>query len=617
MRRVALALPLAAIVCLAPARAEAAKPTVSSKADPSVVAVGDVFEYTMVVAGRDVDLDVQSASPGNIEGFDLLGTSTLPQQQVLMHNGMVEKTITMTVIFRLRAKRLGTFTLGPGKFTLAGHVLPTPTVKVDVVPPSQKPAPKKKPPRPFHDPFDDFFQKPIDPEPEPEHEPIAPADPQARVDEAPAGKDFFVRLVPTDPKPVVGAQTTVKVFVYARRMPNVGIKRPPAMTEFRNVPLGPIDKKWQPITIGTDGWHYAAVEGWAAFPLRVGTLTIGPAMVETSRNDPFGGMVAEHDVESSDITVEAVEPPLEGRPPGYALGDVVSNLELTGDVAPRVVKDGHAVVTLNLRGAGRIDPLRPLLATPQGVTWTATSDDTKSRVENLVVYGARRMIFDARVEKRGDVDLGDVVVHVWDPSKKSYASARARLGRIRVEEPAAAAVEGATLAVLPPPRDTAGAAGEGTSLGDRPVTWGFVLGAPLVVLAAQAANDALRRRRERDASRRKTPANVARDALAEARAAKDDAARIAASARAVDRALEDATGIRARSLTRSELVRALAETELPAELQEDVARTIDALESARFAAGASPSVEAVTVLVERLLAHKVERLLARKAEKGA
>ncbi|MBI2389767.1 MAG: BatD family protein [Deltaproteobacteria bacterium] len=619
MRRALPALLGAAVVALAAVHVQPVQAVpkathtthaVTAKTDASVVQVGDVIRYSLVLHTRGA-LVVDATSPGKLDDFELLGTSSMPGESITIHNGVVEQSNTFTVTYRLRAKKPGKFQLGPGHFVVPGKTLPTPAVKVEVIPAGA--APK------VHDPLADLlrdFDEPMtEPEPKP---PAAPVDPLAQLDSLPTDpseREFFVRVVPDERRPVVGSQVTLKVFVYARRPPEVMLKRPPVATDFRIVSLGAVDKMWHPIDIGGHAWSYAALEAFAAFPLRTGKLPIGPSVVGAGFSDMFGKPV-ERDFDSLSTEVESVEPPVEGRPPGYVLGDVVSNLQLTATVAPRTVDDGHALVTLQVSGAGRVDTLRPALPTPPGVTWTTTNDETHAQYVALAVKGTRKLQIDARFDRPGDVDLGEAVLHVWDPSKKEYATARAALGTVIVrkgaENPSAA---GASSAVpLPAPRGRIGRVGEGRTIADRAWTWGLVAGAPLAVVLAQAGAALLRRRRAKESERAVDPGEQARVALAEARRGADP---IAACVRALDRAVEATTSVRPRGVTRSELAAALSATQLDRALCDDLVRAFEALDGARFAGGAPPSVDAIERLVERVLSSSEGRREPRRREEGA
>jgi len=591
MKRALLA-SIVAIVALAPLRADAAT-SVESAVDRSLIGLGEIVRYSVTIkAASGDDVQVTSVQPGKLDGFDVLGKNSMPTDSMIIVNGKVQQISSFTVTYILRAKKLGVHVLGPGRFVVSGKAMTTPTQKVEVV----ASAPPKKPKDPFHDFFDDFDEPPPPPPPEPKN--VAPTDPLARVEQA-EDPSFFARVVPHRTQAMVGEQVTLKLFVYAREPPKVFVKRPPVLQDFRHVPLGGVDKIWQKLSIGDDLWMYGTLEAFAAFPLKPGKLTIGPAIVEMIRDKAFGKQ-EQFDVETKPLELEVIEPPLEGRPAGYVLGDVVADLEVAADVAPRTVSDGHALITLKMKGAGRLDPLRPHLPTPPNVTWTTTGDETRTRIDALTVYGERKLQIDAKFDRAGDFDLGEAVMHVWDPKKDSYATLRATLGKVHVDKPADTTQLPGTAApaTLPPPRGRTGKSGEGKTIADRPWTWGLVFGAPTAVVLGQAAAAWSRRRRERNRERAVDPGEQARAALAEARSGD----RIGGCIRALDRAVEAATGVRPRGLTKSQLSRALEGTKLEPSLREDVLRAFERLESARFAGGDAPSVDEVGKLVERVLA---------------
>lgn len=566
--------------------------SVRATVDNAYVGVGEILRYSITLRTHGA-LEVDASSPGKIDGFDLVGQSQIPGQSMIMQNGVFEQYNSFTVTYRLRAKKPGKYTLGPGKFVIGGKPMTTNPIAVEVFAGAVA-----------HDPLEDLLNQHFDePPPPPKAEPL---DPLARIDAlptSPSEREFFIRVVPNERRPVLGEQVTLKVFVYARHPPEVMPKRPPVASDFRIVGLGSIDKIWHPITISDQTWSYAALEGHAVFPLRAGKLTVGPTVVSAAFRD-FFGKSGDRDYESPSFEIEAVEPPAEGRPSGYVLGDVVGNLQVKADLTPRKVVDGHALLTLAMTGAGRLDPLRPVLPTPSGLTWTNTGDETHATVAALTVNGARKLQVDARFDRTGDFDLGDAVVHVWDPGKRAYVSVRAALGTVHVERAAEQAKDDPANALppLPPPRGVVGASGEGQTLADRPWTWGVVFGAPLAVVLTQLGVALTVRRKKRAEERADDPEQLARAALADARAGKDV---LANSVRAIDRALEAATNVRARGLTRSELSAALADTSLSSSLRARVVDAFEALENARFAGIEPPPLGELARLVDELLASRV------------
>jgi hypothetical protein len=597
--------PLAAlvVVCasIAPTSAvrAAAKVETAAGVDRPVVGLGETLVYTIAISSTSGSLQVASPMPGKIDGFDLISQRNAP--------GIEGGRATIRIHYTLRAKKLGTFLLGPGRVTTGDGDISTPLAKVQVVaagsaPPPPKPAPKPKNKGFFPGPFDDLFPEDefFKPPPPPPPEPSAPIDPLARVDTlptAPSERHTFVRLAVDDMHPVVGAPIVAKLFVYSQMgAPGVEVRKVPTVPDFRIAQLNTKGEKWKPMTIEGQAWNHGLASAWTLYPLRPGKLEIKNVEAVTTIEDPFSGRVVQEEVHAAEpVVVEAVEPPLEGRPPGYVLGDVASGLTLNANVSPRTVKDGHAVVEISMKGIGRVDPLRPILATPAGVTWTSTDDSVRTVLHELTIEGQRRLTFDARFDRTGDVDLGDVVVNVWDPSKKAYVSARAKLGHVQVDKAADKDDKtGQDLPQLPPAREAIGSIGSGSALVDSTVTWAIVAGAPILVVAAQLLGAASRKRKSEREGREASPAAQARAAIAAARSGDDVLGNLT---RALDRAVEASCGVRPRGLTRSELSRALGDHAK----KERILRAFGELESARFAGGSAPSIDEVARLVEELL----------------
>jgi len=581
----------------------APKTTGEAGVDRKIVGVGDIFLYSISVTTDDDAVSAAAPSPGNTDGFDVLGSGTSSGQTAVRRGGVIEQRTTITITYKMRAKKIGTYSLGPGQIKLNGAPVSTPKVSIEVVAAGTAPAPKKvNPSRPFDDlDFDD------EPEPPPAPKEIPASDPMAAVESVPTDKNdrhLFARIAVDDANPVVGAQVTAKLFVYRRR-PAAILASTPGFPDFHLVELPQSEETWHPLTIGGELWEYGRVKAFALFPLRSGALTIPSAQVESKELLQIGvmsGLSVIH--RSPTVTVTAREPPLDSRPAGYTVGDVASSLEAVADVNPKVVTDGHAVFTLRLRGLGRIEKLHPVLPTIDGAKLTPTGDDSRTTYDGTKVRGVRKVFYDVALERLGDVDLGDAFVHVWDPAKASYVTLKASLGSVRVEALPPKSASSANELQLPPPRKDEGPNGEGSSIADRVFTWGIVGGAPLAVLALQGGLSLARRAKRKSEEERETPASNAKRALADARSCEkkgDDKGACTALMRAIDRALEAASGVRSRGVTRGELGRALDATSLPRNLAQAAMDALHELESARFAEGERPSVEEVRTLVDRLL----------------
>ncbi|MBK7402979.1 MAG: BatD family protein [Myxococcales bacterium] len=586
----------ALVVLVAAQRSVEAAPSagVEAKVDRAIVGVGDVVTYTLVVKVPKQATSYEHA-PGKLPGFDLVSVSTSPGSAIFRVNGVVQYQTTITVNYKLRAKTVGKHELGPGKLTIDEVAHPMPKVGIEVVPAGKAPPPPKK----AKDPFDDFFFKMGDDEdefaPPPPKDDVP--DPLARVDELPAGavpEPMFVRVAVDDLHPVIGQAVTAKLFVYSRLGARFLPSKPLTFPDFANVRLRVADDKWRPITIGGQSFQWKLWEASAIFPLRTGKLEIPAAEVEGTRIDTFtmGGPVL---LKSKAFTIEAAEPKLEGRPVGYVLGDVAADLELQADVQPRDVKDGHALVELKLRGMGRIERLTVTPPTVPGVTWTSTTDTSKTTVDATTVRGGRRLLYDARFDQPGDVDLGAVRVPVWDPLRKGYVVAQAQLGKVHVTTAAPApSASTSTEWILPAPREELGRTPSAPRLADRAWPWIVAGGAPLSVLALSSLLRASRTASARRQVARDKPGNKAREALAKLGDGVDDAAR------ALDLALETRLGRPSRGLTQKELRKALVEAGESEHVAEIVALH-EAIATARFAKETAPSKAKVRAVAGGLL----------------
>lgn len=567
--------------------------TTEAKVDRGIVGVGELLTYSLTVRLPTTAATYEHA-PGKLAGVELVSVTALPHQSFVPVNGVAKIQTTITIQYRLRAKTLGKHELGPGKLTVDGKPYPMAKVGLEVVPAGKAPpAPKK--PGDFVDDF--YFKLKVDEDDEPPPPPPKDDVPDAlaRVDGEGPFDPMFARLAVDDLRPVVGQGVTAKLFVYTQRQGRFLQTKGYSAPDFAKIPLRFPDDKWRTITLGGRLFQWKLYETAMIFPLRTGKVTVGGGDIEAQVLDAFtvGGPTV---LASKPLTLEVVEPPLAGRPTGYVLGDVVSDLELVSDVQPREVKDGHALIELKLRGLGRLERIRVEPYAQASVTWTSTSDASKTVSDAFAVRGGRRVVFDARFDKTGEFDLGVVRVPVWDPGRKGYHVAQTTLGRVNVvaAAPSASASAVGSTWVLPAPRDDLGRTPSSPRLGDRAWPWLVSLGAPLLVLGLSASLRAGREAHERRRRKLALPHARARAALDALGDGVDDAAR------ALELALEARLGRSPRGMTRRELHAALVDVGDETHAGE-VTRLHEAIATARFAKAPPPAKAEIRAVAEGLL----------------
>lgn len=573
--------------------------------DRAVVGVGQTVNYTVKLSTTVSGLRASVAAAGKTPGFvvtggPFTGISTVSTQRGF---GPTTEITELTTTYELRARDLGEHVLGPGQMRIGTVTYDAPTVKITVVVPS-KVVPAPMPPlglrgRPT------IPSLPDDEPPEPPlPERFEPADPAAKLDAPPTDPQeriAFARLVASPAPAVVGQTVVVKAIVYRRLRVGFAAGQAASFPDFAMVPLPDDQQELRPITIGTETWEYAVAMRHAAFPLKAGRLSI------TGFELGMQGHPAGLDrVVAPPLVLEVTEPPTEGRPSEYRVGDVASSLGVQSEVAPRITPDGHAVVTLRLAGIGRLDHLEPLMPSGGGVTFTKTSEETKTETRGAQVIGRRTVVYDAAASRVGAIELGVARVIVWDPATSRYATATSALGSLTARAavaPTAPSANAEPRLELPPPRSDPGERGEGATIADRAWTWLFVAGAPLLVLSAQGAARAARSMRRRVVAHREDPTTRAKQALREARALEakgDEKGAAGAAVRAIELVVEAATdgAVRVRGMTGAELRTRLPEQGFEAALAERIASTLNALDTARFAGGPGPRVSEVAALVD-------------------
>lgn len=438
-----------------------------------------------------------------------------------------------------------------------------------------------------------------------------PTEPQAEEDDTKSPPELalptapdpiaFVRAIVDKQNAVVGEQVTLSFYMYVRadvygRGTQVAAWHEAPLADFVRVPLLKNPGTEQPVRTTAGGHRYIAklFDRVAIFPVKTGDLHTGSLRITFS-----GARLGRHgDRETADQVIRVTEPPRNGRPPGYALGDV-GQMTLAATVQPRRIDQGGAVsVTLRIAGTGNL-PQSLRLPERTGIEWLDPEKKDAIEPQNGVVGGSRTFGYVVRVGESGTVDLGEVTLPYWDPGAKAYQVARATLGTIEVtptsplangpdagaptpfQEPKADPFVG-----LPPARTTLSAytAAPARRL-DGSALWLLVAAPPLLVGVFSAGSNAMRRARTRRAAAADSPAALAAKALRDASAAEasGDAKAIAAALdRAVHLAVEAACGLKSRGVLLADLPSEMAQRSLPRELGDAAAAILSDCETIRF-----------------------------------
>lgn len=611
-----LAVLVGLLAAMAP-RTSAAAPRVTLKGDSAAVEVGEVLTVTMSALsdGNEELTDPTLLAP---TGFSLRGPSVASQSSVTIINGRLAVQKGFSASWVLTASKPGTFSIGPGGLRIGSARTKVDSITVTVHPAGTLSHLKKRPGRLF-DPFGGLFPGgPATADEEPVAPPVgadpSPTDSKLGLD-APLAPQAFLRAIVDKTEAMVGEQVTLSIYLYSlpRFFQVIDPHEATAQDFFQRV-ISTTEQEQRLLSIGGQSWRAQLVRRVALFPLRAGDLSTG-VMAVTLTGSGFrgggvrGGMVRE----SKPIVIHVTEPPADGRPTGYVVGDVGS-WSLSASVEPtRVPVGGSVAVTVLLKGTGN-PPGGVRLPEKKGVSWLEPEVRESVDTDRTKVSATKTLTYVVGVQIPGKIDLGEIQLPYWDPEKGAYRTARATLPTVE-----ATGVLTPTAGPSATPTGSAAAdpfgrvAGPRTSLGawkpsSRPLTdlpgfWALLLGAPLLVVLGQGAARGVRRARAAYLDGRETAASRVVGALAEAEvavAAGDRKRAAGAVERAVTAAVAQATGKNIRGLLREDVAKELVEKGLTPDLGEAVASLLARCDAWRFDPGAadeaSPVDEARTLL---------------------
>jgi hypothetical protein len=594
------------------ARAQS-KPQLQAHADVDTVSVGDVVHLEL--NAQSGDAMPSDPEPGATPGFTVGRPASSPSQTQMFINGTRIARYGLVVDWPLRAERVGVFSIGPPSVVVGGARYAARSVSVRVVPAGQAPPRPSQPPatqpsQPFgFTPFDAWrglfpgFPGIDQGSERPDAVPAVTPDPKLALD-APRGPYYFLHATAEPMRAVIGQQVTFTVYEYldVSAPGNIEVDgtdvHDPSAADFVKHPLLRDDQETLLAgyaSVGGHVWKVTVVRRWALFPLHEGDLAIGPMSITLLR--PRGASPPKRATEA--LTVHVTEPPAVGRPPGYALGDV-GRFALSAQVTPRELEQGAAVgVHVELSGTGNIPAM---LAPParEGVEWLAPEIHEQVGAVGRDAFGGHRNFdYVVRVQRAGNVDLGEIRLPFWDPEQRKYDTARAVLGAVSVKPSAAAAAaasaaaEHELLGGLPPPRDKLEPTPAAHAhVDDSPLFWWFGVGSwPAVLGIAVAGRAAGRRVYGALTARRGSPHTELKERVHSANMAhrgKDARAADAATARALEAAAVAHAGISVRgAVGDDDVIARLEHAGVARDTASRVAELLRECETARFAPDAA------------------------------
>jgi len=595
---------LAVLAATPVARALEVKTAVSSQR----VGVNEPFIVQLVVMSDGQNgnaiADVRLPLP---PGMTAGPPSRSPQSQVSIINGQMSQRVGVTLTWTVTPSKVGSFKVGPPSATFAGERAQGNPIPVEVVAGATGGGQQRQrrgfDPFSFFDPFGNGspfppgFKSPFDDDPTEQQQPEEPSYPEElRVDKAPDQVAFLRATIAPNPV-VVGQQVTLRVFAYGGRGQfSAESPNEPSHADFLTFDSGPDQVKAYLVPVSGIRFIAAKLRELPMFPLRAGTLRAGNMkMGFAGRGYPAAATGGALMRESNWVSLVVTEPPLDGRPSGYKIGDV-GEYHIEATVEPRQVFAGDSIsVVAKLSGVGNV-PFKLQTPESRGVEWLEPALTEKMEAPGGIVQGSRTFSYVVRMTEPGKIDLGEVSLPYYDPKRHAYAVARAKLGEIEVKaNPNAvkAKVEpkpNDRLAGVLQARDTLGSMPSAQKpLSDRPGFWAALLLAPFGVVFAGGALSVASRARAKLRERGESLGAQLEAALREARelSARDTPGSVAAVERALFLAIELRLNLKARAILKSELRSALVERGLPSARADALVQLLEDCDTLRFVGAGS------------------------------
>jgi BatD DUF11 like domain len=611
---------LLAMPVLAWSQPASADPAVQLNASANAVELGDSIQVQLSASGSDeAPSNPRLASPA---GFVVVGPNVGTSQQISITGNGIVRSVGLNATWRVSATKLGEFTIGPATVTVDGQQWRSGTVSVRVVEKGSLPRrARRRGMSPFDDDFfkgfglpggslfDDLTQPAAPPEPEaipPELQIATAPDPNA-----------FLRATITPAHAVVGQQVTFRVYAYgALGRFNENNPHEARRPDFFSVSL--LDPNQPPglYRVNIDGRLFVAakIRDMALFPLKSGALDIGPMSIAfygsryVTNRHPEG-----LERSSNSLVVQVEEPPANGRPASYQVGNV-GRFKLSAVVSGRQAQVSDSIsVVATITGTGN-PPTRLNTPDQHAVEWLEPSiqEQVKPDPEGNIA-GTRVFTYILKLKQPGKIALGALSLDYYDPALGTYQTARVELGEVDVtpsketQETKVTPTQTALAEHLQPRTQPSAPTASGIPLTDRRWYWWFLGALPIASLIVQRSFSVWRRYNGQRAAKAASPATLAHDALkaaAEAFTQGNHDVAVGQLERAVFSALEAVTSLKPRGLLRTELAQALIDRGLDEPLARESIQFLEQLEDARFASGSRTDAVLLTnakQLIKRLL----------------
>ncbi len=371
---------------------------VSSSVDKTQIFLNDVVTFTVTVSGSGI----KSVKPASLDignSWRIQNTSKSTSQNIQIVGGRMQASKNFNYIFYLSPMKNGTLIIPSVDVYVNGKKYTTKPIKIKVAASTRG-------------------------KPSSGQTTQIPSSQQPKVE---SDVNIFLSVI-TDKKSVYeGEQINVDFMLYsAYRIENVNYEKD---AEFKNFWIEPLYQASQlvPETVSFKGRRFSRflLQTIAAFPLRTGTLTIEPMVLNTIIRYPSRGFFdfgrrATFSVKSNRISIKVLQLPSEGKPDDFI--EAVGQYSLSAEVDRNELPAGEALsLKVRVSGYGNIETV----TMPQPILPTDFEDfDHQVKVskdeKGGKLYGIKEVEYVLVPRSQGEYEIPSIAFSYFDPKKKKY-----------------------------------------------------------------------------------------------------------------------------------------------------------------------------------------------------
>ena len=387
---------LCVLCALAVSPVAAAELNFSASVDRTTVGLGEQLQLVVTVEGANTGAPRPQLP--DMPDFTNYGSTSSSSTSISIVNGRMSRQQTISFIYVLAPKRVGTLTIGPARLNYNGTTYQTQPMQITVTKEAQS-QPSQPPSMP--DPF---------------------GQPQRRGGQS--GSDAVLVASADRSSVYVGEQVTVGYTFYTGgRVGNLNLKEPPSFTGFWVEKLFEArDLSWRTTTYNGRRYSAATIREVALFPTQPGTLTVDKMTIAGQAVVPgfFFDENAPFEAASDPIRITARALPDDGKPADFSggVGDFTLAAKLSGDKS----ENGEPLTfEVAVAGTGNIGIIgEPQVTAPAGVKLLSPEANGETHNAGGRIAGTRKFSYPVIPQSDGRHVMPEVTMSFFNPRTGKY-----------------------------------------------------------------------------------------------------------------------------------------------------------------------------------------------------